>query len=79
MGLGLHTQLFIAAVRCIMQLSLLAQILVPIFDYDQWWLVLAYAGFMVWISAVEAIGRPARFYKVQLKAVKGLQCLPSLT
>jgi ABC-type iron transport system FetAB permease component len=65
LGLGLHSQLLIAAVRCITQLSLLGYILVPIFDYGQLWLVLAYAGFMVWISAVEAIGRPSRYYKVR--------------
>lgn len=64
LGLGMHSQLLIAAVRCVVQLSLLGHILVPIFDYGQLWLVLAYAAFMVWVSAVEAIGRPARFYKV---------------
>jgi putative ABC transport system permease protein len=64
LGLGLHSQLLTAGVRCVIQLSLLGHILVPIFNYGQLWLVLAYAAFMVWISAVEAIGRPARYYKV---------------
>lgn len=65
LGLGLHSQLVIAAVRCVVQLSLLGYILGPIFDYGEPWLVAAYATFMVWVSAVEAIGRPARFYKVR--------------
>jgi ABC-type iron transport system FetAB permease component len=65
LGLSLHSQLVIAAVRCVVQLSLLGYILGPIFDYGEPWLVAAYATFMVWVSAVEAIGRPARFYKVR--------------
>jgi hypothetical protein len=64
LGLGLHTQLLVAGVRCITQLSVLGYILVPIFNYGHLWLVLAYAGFMVWVSAVEAIGRPVRHYQV---------------
>jgi ABC-type iron transport system FetAB permease component len=78
LGLGLHSQLLIAAVRCISQLSLLGYILVPIFDYGQLWLVLAYAGFMVWISAVEAIGRPSCYYKVCM-CVCALLCASSWT
>jgi hypothetical protein len=64
LGLGMHSQLLIAGVRCVVQLSLLGYILVPIFNYGHLWLVLAYAAFMVWVSAVEAIGRPTRYYKV---------------
>jgi len=67
LGLGLHSQLLIAGVRCVVQLSLLGTILVPIFNYGHLWLVLAYAAFMVWISAVEAIGRPTRYYKVSTR------------
>ncbi|KAF6251822.1 hypothetical protein COO60DRAFT_581040 [Scenedesmus sp. NREL 46B-D3] len=61
--LGLHSQLAVAAVRCVVQLSLLGYILAPIFKLNSPWLVLAYAGFMVWVSALEAIGRPAHVYK----------------
>ena len=57
------SQLLVAGVRCVIQLSLLGYILVPIFNYDQAWLVAAYAAFMVWVSAVEAIGRPTKYYK----------------
>jgi ABC-type iron transport system FetAB permease component len=64
--LGLHSQLAVAAVRCVVQLSLLGYILVPIFKLNNPWLVLAYAGFMVWVSALEAVGRPSRVYKVWL-------------
>ncbi|KAI8474099.1 MAG: hypothetical protein J3K34DRAFT_408830 [Monoraphidium minutum] len=62
-NLGLHTQLAVAAVRCVLQLSVLGYVLVPIFDYNQAWLVLLYSGFMVWVSALEAIGRPSKTFK----------------
>jgi len=55
----------VAAVRCVIQLSLLGYILGPIFHLKQLWLVLLYASFMVWISAVEAIGRPTKYYQVK--------------
>jgi putative ABC transport system permease protein len=64
LSLGMHSQLAIAAVRCVVQLSLLGYILAPIFKLNSPWLVLAYAGFMVWVSALEAMGRPSRVYKV---------------
>ncbi len=35
LSLGLHSQLIIAAIRCVIQLSLLGYILLPIFDYGQ--------------------------------------------
>jgi ABC-type iron transport system FetAB permease component len=62
--LGLHWQLLLAAVRCVLQLSVLGYILVPIFNYGSVWPVLAYAGFMVVVSTMEAIGRPQRKYNV---------------
>lgn len=64
LSLGLHTQLLIAAVRCILQLSALGYILVPIFKYGMWWSVCAYALFMMIVSAFEAVGRPQYTYKV---------------
>ena len=51
--------------RCILQLSILGYILVPIFTYNYWWLVLLYALFMIFIGALEAVGRPTTTYKVQ--------------
>jgi ABC-type iron transport system FetAB permease component len=45
------------------QLSILGYILVPIFSYGQWWLVLGYALFMIWVSAWEAISRPQQTYR----------------
>ncbi|GBF92795.1 ABC transporter permease [Raphidocelis subcapitata] len=61
--LGLHTQLAVAAVRCVLQLSVLGYILVPIFDANNIWLVGAYCFFMVWVSALEAIGRPSKTFR----------------
>lgn len=62
--LGLHTQLAIAAVRCVVQLGILGgYVLVPIFTYNKVWLVLLYCCFMVWVSALEAIGRPSKTFK----------------
>lgn len=53
--------------RCIVQLSLLGYILVPIFRVNTWWLVLAYALFMLCVAAAEAVARPAYTYKVGSK------------
>ena len=36
----------------------------PIFKYNQLWLVLLYCGFMIWVSALEAVGRPAKTFNV---------------
>eukprot|EP00879_Flechtneria_rotunda_P028713 GHRR01030927.1.p1 GENE.GHRR01030927.1~~GHRR01030927.1.p1 ORF type:complete len:301 (+),score=63.82 GHRR01030927.1:256-1158(+) len=63
LSLGLHSQLLVAGVRCIVQLSLLGYILVPIFNNNSLWVVLLYSGFMVWISAVEAVGRSIKIYR----------------
>lgn len=57
-------QLLIAGVRCVAQLSLLGYILVPIFQYNQAWMVAAYATFMLLVSAAEAIARPTFGFKV---------------
>ena len=50
--------------RCIIQLTLLGYILVPIFTYNQWWLVLLYACFMLYVGCLEAAQRPAYSYTV---------------
>lgn len=50
--------------RCIVQLTLLGYILVPIFTYNQWWLVLLYASFMLYVGCLEASQRPAYSYTV---------------
>ena len=47
-----------------MQLTLLGYILVPIFTYNQWWLVLLYACFMLYVGCLEASQRPAYSYTV---------------
>lgn len=47
-----------------MQLTALGYILVPIFEYNQWWLVLLYALFMLAVAAAEAISRPAVAFDV---------------
>jgi putative ABC transport system permease protein len=62
--LGLQGQLLLAAFRCILQLSVLGYILVPIFNYGQIWPVMAYVTFMIFVSAIEAVGRPSRRYNV---------------
>lgn len=42
LALNLHTQLLIAAIRSVVQLSLLGTILVPIFNSGQWYTVALY-------------------------------------
>lgn len=63
LGLALHGQLLVAGLRCVLQLELLGIILAPIFSAQSLPLVLAYAAFMVAVSAVEAIGRPRATYR----------------
>ena len=38
----------------------------PIFTYNQWWLVLLYACFMLYVGCLEASQRPAYSYAVSL-------------
>jgi ABC-type iron transport system FetAB permease component len=63
LSLGLHSQLLIAGLRCVVQLSALGYVLMPIFAARQPWLVLGYAAFMTLVSAVEAVGRPSHVYE----------------
>jgi ABC-type iron transport system FetAB permease component len=55
-----------AHARCIVQLTVLGYILVPIFTYNMWWLVLLYAFFMLFIGCLEAVQRPQYSYHVSL-------------
>ena len=50
--------------RCVVQLTVLGYILVPIFTYELWYLVVAYAFFMLLIGSWEASSRPAYTYTV---------------
>ena len=52
--------------RCIVQLSILGYILVPIFTLNTWEVVLVYASVMAFIGAYEAISRPAYGFKVHV-------------
>lgn len=61
--LGTEQALLVAGVRCVAQLSALGYILKPIFQAQKWWLVLGYVCFMIYISAVEAMGRPRFTYR----------------
>ncbi len=61
--------------RCIIQLTLLGYILVPIFTYNQWWLVLLYACFMLYVGCLEAAQRPAYCYTVGAAGLLGSSLL----
>lgn len=69
--LGLHSKLGVGAVRCILQLSLLGYILVPIFTANAWWLTALYSLFMLCVAAVEAVSRPSQSYAGMLPQVLG--------
>ncbi|CAL8471622.1 g11164 [Coccomyxa elongata] len=73
--LDMHWQLAIGVIRCVVQLTVLGYILVPIFTYNLWWLVLLYAFFMLFVGCLEAIQRPAYTYKGML--LQTLSCLGS--
>lgn len=64
--LGLHWQITIAAGRCILQLTVLGYLLVPVLSYGAIWLVLLFGAAMMFVSAMEAVSRPAWTYKVGL-------------
>lgn len=57
--------------RCIVQLSILGYILVPIFLANRWWLTLLYSLFMLAVAAIEAVSRPAQTYAGMLPQVGG--------
>ena len=53
-----------AVLRCVVQLSILGFVLVPIFTFNRWELNLAYACLMLAVGAYEAVSRPAYSYTV---------------
>ncbi|MEW5297273.1 MAG: hypothetical protein WDW36_000493 [Sanguina aurantia] len=65
--LGLHWQITIAAGRCVLQLTVLGYLLVPVLSYGAIWLVLLFGGAMMCVSAMEAVSRPAWTYKGMLR------------
>lgn len=52
--------------RCVLQLTVLGYVLVPIFTYKLWWLVLLYACFMLLMGSWEASSRPSQTYTVSI-------------
>ncbi|KAL5040544.1 hypothetical protein BDV3_006641 [Batrachochytrium dendrobatidis] len=54
-GLGLEITIFISALRCVVQLTILGYILKPIFDIDSPFFVLALAALLAIISASEIV------------------------
>mmetsp|Transcript_5324 Transcript_5324/g.15266 ORF Transcript_5324/g.15266 Transcript_5324/m.15266 type:complete len:336 (+) Transcript_5324:240-1247(+) len=63
LSLGLEVQLVIAAARCMLQLTVLGYILVPIFTTPHWYVVILYALLMAAVGAYEASSRPAYKFK----------------
>lgn len=55
--------------RCVVQLSVLGYILLPIFSYNFWWLVIAYGFFMLLVGSWEATSKPTQTYKVRLMLI----------
>ncbi len=56
--------LLVCICRCILQLTVLGYLLMPVFSYNAWWLVLLYAAGMLAVAAAETVSRPAASYKV---------------
>lgn len=63
MQLNIEVRLVVAAIRCVLQLTALGYILVPIFHHNSWWVVMLYSAFMLLVAASEAAGRPQYGYK----------------
>ena len=49
--------------RCVVQLTILGFILVPIFTYNLWWLVIGYSLVMALVGAYESVSRPSYTFK----------------
>jgi Uncharacterised protein family (UPF0014) len=62
LGIGLSKELAIAATRCTLQLNLLGYLLVPVFERDSPWLVLAFLCFMLLVAAQEGT-KPAAVFE----------------
>jgi len=62
LSLEISTRLCIAAARCLIQLTVLGTILVPIIDSNSALIVLGYVCFMIVIAGLEASSRPAYIY-----------------
>ncbi|CAL8471623.1 g11165 [Coccomyxa elongata] len=75
--LDLHWPLAIATFRCVVQLSVLGYILVPIIRYNLMWLVLLYAGFMLIMGSLEAAQSPTHTYKGMF--LQALGCISAST
>lgn len=58
LNLGVERKLGVAALRCLIQLSALGLVLVPIITYNYAPIVLGYITFMMFVAAVEASARP---------------------
>lgn len=50
--------------RCVVQLTVLGYVLVPVFAHNTWYVVLAYSSLMLLVAAAEAAGRPSYSCKV---------------
>ncbi len=61
--LGLERKLAIAALRAVIQLSLVGWILVPVFSTDSPWIVLAVCTVMITLAARESVRRVHRTYR----------------
>lgn len=74
MSLNIERELVVSSLRCLVQLSMLGLILVPIFSNNSPALVLSYLAFMLCVAAGEATGRPPYVYPALFWV-----CLSSLT
>jgi putative ABC transport system permease protein len=63
MNLGIEKHLLVGAARCVVQLTVLGYILVPIFSYHLWYLVVGYSLVMLLVGSWEASSRPPQTYK----------------
>jgi len=62
--LGLNKKLAVAAIRCIVQVTLLGMLLRPVFKKPHWIWVLVFSVAMLLISSVEVMSRPSYSYSV---------------
>jgi len=62
LSLDITEKMIVSACRCVVQLSVLGFILVPIFNVNSVPLTLAYVGFMVTVASIECIKRPKYTY-----------------
>ncbi|HHO52589.1 MAG TPA: iron export ABC transporter permease subunit FetB [Deltaproteobacteria bacterium] len=79
LGLGLTRRVGVAALRSVLQLTLLGYVLAPVLAWEQPLLVFLLGGIMIMIGAREALGRVSRSHRGLFSSALGALALGGIT